>query len=116
MKMPHAPLLILVILFVSDGLLLVAVSVPLIRRRVKPNLVYGFRVAKTLSDPGVWYAANEYAGRMLLRAGAFIAPFCLALAFVPGITLLGYAIAGGLVSVGSVLVAAWRSFRYLNSL
>ena len=48
--------------FVATGLLLAGLSIPLIRRRVKPNRFYGFRTPQTLSDERIWYDANAYAG------------------------------------------------------
>jgi uncharacterized membrane protein len=43
-------------------------SLPLIRRRVPPNLVYGYRTRATLSDEALWYEANAYFGRKFLLA------------------------------------------------
>ena len=40
------------------GLLIVGLSIPLIRRRVKPNRLYGFRTPKTMSSEQIWYEAN----------------------------------------------------------
>jgi hypothetical protein len=48
----------------------IVIAVPLIRGSVAPNAVYGFRTAKTLSDPAIWYAANSYMGWCLAAAGA----------------------------------------------
>ena len=54
------------------GGLMVVLAVPMILQRVKPNPWYGFRTRKTLSDEKIWYAANKYAGKALLMAGAVI--------------------------------------------
>ena len=53
----------LLILYVGSGLLLIILAVPLIQRRVPPNIWYGFRLPQTLNDPEIWYAVNEYGGR-----------------------------------------------------
>jgi len=60
------------LLFGGVGLLFVALSIPLIQERVPPNSTYGFRTAKSLSDPNIWYAINRISGRDLLVAGALI--------------------------------------------
>ena len=60
------------LLFAGVGMLFIGLSVPLIRERVPPNSTYGFRTAKSLSDPKVWYAINRIHGRDLLIAGALI--------------------------------------------
>jgi hypothetical protein len=46
--------------------LLVIISIPLILRKVRRNVVYGFRTSATLSDDFVWYEANAYFGRRLV--------------------------------------------------
>ena len=60
------------LLFTGVGLLFIALSIPLIQERVPPNSTYGFRTAKSLSDPKIWYAINHISGRDLLIAGALI--------------------------------------------
>jgi uncharacterized membrane protein len=108
----------LMITYVFTGLLLVGVSVPLIQRRVRPDLIYGFRTPKTLSDENVWYEANAYSGRMLLRAGAASTVAALMFFFVPGIgnNLPAYSIACTLALLVSLFAAVFSSFRYLRSL
>ena len=52
------------------GILLAALSIPLILGRVPPNHWYGFRTSKTLRSAKLWRAANHYAGWCLLATGA----------------------------------------------
>ena len=59
----------LMILYTSSGLLLAAISVPLILGKIGPNPLCGFRVKKTLEDPAVWYPVNAYAAKRLLVVG-----------------------------------------------
>lgn len=60
------------LLFAGVGLLFIALGVPLTKERVPPNATYGFRTAKSLSDPKIWYEINHIQGRDLLIAGALI--------------------------------------------
>ena len=60
---------VLLVLFVSVGLLLIMLAIPLIRRRVPPNDWYGVRIAATFADEWVWYEANARSGRDLLILG-----------------------------------------------
>ena len=83
----------LMILFTSSGLLLAALSVPLILRKIGPNPLYGFRVKKTLEDPATWYPVNAYAAKCLLVVGLVISLSASLLFLVPRIDLLVYAIA-----------------------
>jgi uncharacterized membrane protein len=52
--------------------LLIILSIPMIQGSIKPNRVYGFRTAKTLSDAKVWYSANRLIGRDLFIAGSAV--------------------------------------------
>jgi uncharacterized membrane protein len=59
----------------------IAVSIPLVMRKVRPNLFYGFRTRKTLSDPNIWYEANAVGGQALITASTIAAlcwPFLMA--------------------------------------
>ena len=58
--------------FCGVGLFFIAVSIPLIQERVPPNSFYGFRTAKSLSDPNIWYTINRLSGIDLLLAGVLI--------------------------------------------
>ncbi len=101
-------------LFVTVGLLIVGLSVPLMRRRVKPNYLYGFRTPKTMSSEQVWYEANAYAGRMSLRAGTIFIAAAIAFYFI--LRPNAYNIACTIVLLSSMAVALFLSFRHLRSL
>jgi uncharacterized membrane protein len=79
------------LLYVGSGLLLTALSVPMILRRVPPNPLYGFRVPSTLRDPVLWYAANRYAGWRLALTGILTVIASIAFFRVPGLSLDNYA-------------------------
>ncbi|MCX6591739.1 MAG: SdpI family protein [Acidobacteria bacterium] len=68
---------------VFTPLLTAALAIPLILQRVPPNIWYGFRTSKTLSDPRIWYQANATSGRYLLVASL------LSLALGAGLIWLG---------------------------
>jgi uncharacterized membrane protein len=105
----------LLILFVSSGLLLAALSVPLILRKISPNPLYGFRVKRTLEDPAVWYPVNAYAAKRLLVVGLVISVSAILLFFVPGVDLLIYALANAGIGLTGLLIAVIQSFLYLRS-
>ncbi len=107
---------VLLYLFVGSGVLLSLIAIPLMQRRVRPNLWYGFRVRQTLDNPDIWYAANAYAGRRLFWLGVVTIVAAIGLYAVPGLTLDGYALlVGGVVLIAFVVVIA-QSFRYLAAL
>jgi uncharacterized membrane protein len=105
----------LLILIVSSGLLLAALSVPLILRRIGPNPLYGFRVKRTLEDPAVWYPVNAYAAKRLLVVGLVISVSGILLFFVPGVDLLVYALANAGIAFVGLSSAVIQSFLYLRS-
>jgi hypothetical protein len=66
--------------YAAVGLLIVGLSIPLIVGLIPPNRLYGFRTAKTRSDPWIWYAVNRVAGWDGLAAGVTVVLASLAIA------------------------------------
>jgi uncharacterized membrane protein len=56
-------------LYSFGGLILAALSVPLILYKIPPNGFFGFRSRATINNPKLWYTINAYAGRRLLATG-----------------------------------------------
>src|SRR5205823_5291492 len=74
------------------SLIMVVLAIPLMRKRIAPNALYGLRVPATFADEWVWYEANARSGRDLL---------CL------GLTLLVMAIAIPVMGLGIAAYLAW---------
>ena len=55
------------------GLAAVAVSLPLIKRKIRMNPWYGIRIPAAFASDERWFEINEYGGRLLLRWGVLIA-------------------------------------------
>jgi uncharacterized membrane protein len=51
------------------GLLIVAVAIPLILRKVPMNPWYGVRFASSYKSDWLWYEINEYGGKLLAAMG-----------------------------------------------
>lgn len=75
----------LVTVLAVDGLF-VALSIPLILRKVRRNVVYGFRTCATLRDDFVWYEANAYFGRRLVAFCVISAAVVLMLYSTDGVS------------------------------
>ena len=58
--------------WVAAGVVFILISIPPILEKVPPDPWYGFRVAKTLSDERIWYAANRMMGHGTLISGLVI--------------------------------------------
>ena len=99
------------LLLFGIALVLVALALPLVRRRVAPNALYGLRVPATFADETVWYDANAAGGRdLLVLAGVLtLAGVVLALA-LPFASDAALGIAVGLMVGGALAVAVvgWR--------
>lgn len=106
----------LMFLFVTEGLVLIGLSVPLIRQMVPPNPWYGFRVPRTLNNPELWYPTNAYVAWRLLWVGVATMFTAVAGYLIPGVSLDIYATIVGAVAVSGLIIAVLQSFRYLATL
>lgn len=106
----------LLILYVASGLLLCGLSIPLILKKIPPNVFYGFRVPRTVNNPRIWYAVNQYAGKRLLVCGLLIALAAVGLYFIPGISVDIYATAVAVVLMVTLTASLIQSFKYLRAL
>ena len=60
-------------------LAVLVISALLIRDKIPPNRILGFRTEDTLSDPEFWYPANRFMGRCMAVAATLSLGFNLAL-------------------------------------
>jgi uncharacterized membrane protein len=100
-----------ILLFAGTGLLFVGLAVPLMRRRIRPNALYGLRVPATLADEAVWYEANARSGRDLLVFGFLVVGLAVVLPLSSELTTDSYALVMTVfLIVGALLtcLVAWR--------
>jgi uncharacterized membrane protein len=109
-------LLSLLIIYVTGGLLLAVISLPLIYGKIKPNYLYGFRVPATLENPDLWYTVNKYAAKRLLIAGLMMIVAAIGLYFYPGISVDAYAYAQLGVFLVTFAIVISQSVLYLRQL
>jgi len=109
-------LLLLLLSYILVGLLLIGLAMPLIQRKVKPNVWYGLRLSQTMNDERVWYQANEYSGRLLLYVGVTLIVVASLLAVIPIKSLETYSIICFGVLVGGLLLVTWLSWRYVHKI
>lgn len=107
---------VLLLLFIVFGVTLITLSVPLILGRVPPNGLYGFRVRRTLDQPGIWYPANRYSGQLGAGLGLLLIVAAVALYSVPGIGLEAFAWSFLAIAAAGLGLLLGLSFRYLKSL
>lgn len=99
------------------GLVLIALAVPLVRRRVRMNRWYGVRIPKAYASEANWYAINEVGGRWLAGAGAVLALIGLGIVLRPPTTEAGVLLAASAPAplVLLILVPVLRFARRLPS-
>jgi uncharacterized membrane protein len=56
--------------FFVPSVIFIVISIPLVLRLIPPNRFYGVRTRHTLASREGWYAANRFAGMILIVAGA----------------------------------------------
>src|SRR2546422_11326475 len=61
------------------GLLTAGLAIPLVRRKVPMNRVYGVRIAKAFASDRDWYEINAYGGKAPLGYGPVLSSFGLIL-------------------------------------
>lgn len=88
-------------LYLVVSCVLMALAIPLLLEKIGPNGLYGFRTARTQSDPKIWYAVNKSLGKgQLIAGGALLATTLLVHKFGLG---LGTA-AVALIDLGVIVV------------
>jgi hypothetical protein len=71
----------LLLIFLATGGVFIALGLPLMRGKVKPNGLYGFRTQATLNDPAIWYPVNRAGGTAILFGGIAVALVAIATFF-----------------------------------
>jgi hypothetical protein len=60
------PNIIFGIINIASALLIIAVSIPLVKHKIKMNHLYGIRIKKSFESEDNWYIINEYGGKQLI--------------------------------------------------
>jgi uncharacterized membrane protein len=106
------------IILLGCDLLFAVLAIPLILRKVPPNVVYGFRTPTTLGDRVVWYETNAYFGRGLLVSSLVSAVAMFVLYRTGGEAdprLILKCVAALAVPPLVACIAAWRFSRSVRS-
>jgi uncharacterized membrane protein len=88
----------------------------LLWEKVPPNGLYGFRVKATLENAQIWYAANKFAAKRLLVAGAVFMVAAVVLYFIPGIGVDTYSLGSLFLFAVPFVIGLVQSLRYVKAL
>ena len=102
------------ILFLISGLLILALSIPLIRRAIPMNHYYGFRVEAAFASKDRWYAINEYSGEVLAKWSVLPIAAGIAGFFLPSEWFVEYASAATFFLVSSAAIPLLLTFRWIR--
>jgi uncharacterized membrane protein len=60
------PNIIFGIINIGCALLIIGISIPLVKHKIKMNYLYGIRIKKSFESEDSWYKINEYGGKQLI--------------------------------------------------
>ena len=106
------PALVVVALALT-GALFVALAIPLMRRKIPPNGLYGLRINATFANDRVWYEANAASGRDLALLGVLLLSLAVALPLA-GLSQDVYLLGWSAVAVIGALVMCVLGVRRAN--
>ncbi len=75
--------LIIGLMNVGVSLLIIGISIPLIREKVKINKWYGFRISKAFESEEMWFKINKIGGKVLLYYSIPLLLLGTAVCFLP---------------------------------
>lgn len=99
---------LLAIIYAGTGLLITGLAIPLIRRRVPPNGIYGVRTKASFASESDWYRINAIGGRYLAVSGFFIFLIGVVGFFLPASSRDPYSIGAGVATLLSILIPCVR--------
>ena len=91
-------------------------GLPLARRRVRPNGLYGLRTPATFAHEQVWYDANALCGRDLMILGSLLILLAGGLPSVVALSSRSYKHAYTILLLVGVLVVGVRGWSNANRL
>ena len=100
------------IVHVAAASIIIAMSLPLIRRKVRMNHFYGIRVAEAFESEAAWFDINHYGGRLLRTWGLLFAATATVGLLVPQRSWLAYNCASLVPILGGLAVVILKIHRY----
>ena len=99
---------IIAVITKASGILIVALALPLIYRRVPRNGIYGIRTRASFASDSDWYRINAIGGRYLALSGVVIALTGIAGFFLPSSAFRSYSIAAAAITLLAIFIPCVR--------
>jgi uncharacterized membrane protein len=106
----------LAVTFLSTGLLLIVVAIPLVRGKVPMNRWYGIRIRRAFESEQNWYEIHRYGGQLLVAVGVVVALLAVVLwpsGHLPASWIVWLVLAGPVVLAIPFLALVLRFARRL---
>ena len=97
------------------GIVFIAISIPLVKRKIGMNDLYGFRISKSFESAQNWYNINAYGAKQLIIWSIFIILIGVAFLFIPINEGTHLIFAVGPITL-SVLITIIKTLIYANRL
>ena len=107
--------IILAAVNIFTGIVFIAISIPLVKRRVKMNHLYGFRIPKAFKSDENWYDINEYGAKQMIIWSIPIILAGIICLVIPIIKGTGLIMAVGPITF-AVLMVIIKTLMYANKL
>jgi uncharacterized membrane protein len=110
--------LIAMIVFLSTGVLMIGLGIPMAARKIKQNMFYGARLKYTLMDEEIWWEVNARAGKDMIIIGIVLAALGIGAVFYfkEQPLSLYYLIGGTGVEMILIIVMTVRSIALSNKM
>ena len=108
--------LILGFVNIFAGLLIIALSIPLLKGKIKMNSLYGVRFAKSFASESHWYKINRYGAKQMILCAVFIVVVGIAAFFLPLQENSPLTLVIAFAPVMLVLIPSVQSYRYAKKL
>ena len=100
---------------VFSRIIFIACSIPLVRRRVKMNYLYGFRIPKAFESEENWYDINEYGAKQMIIWSILIILVGIIYLAIPISEAMSLIMGAGPITL-AVLIVIIKTLIYANKL
>jgi hypothetical protein len=107
--------LMVAVVNIISGIVFIAISIPLMKRRVKMNHLYGFRISKAFESEENWYDINAYGGKQLFIWSILIILVGMICLVIPITEIMNLILAVGPITL-VVLITIIKTLIYANKL
>ena len=88
---------------IAAGVLFILLSLPLVKKKVPMNKLYGFRLSKSYASDENWFTINSYGGKQLILWSLVLIGIGLWFLFFP-LSATGHELVNGLIMVGPMVL------------